>query len=66
METTGRRREPMSPTTDGGGGIRAVSRAWQVLRTFTPERTSLTLNDLVHETGLPRTTVLRLVETLAG
>ncbi|AOW89859.1 MULTISPECIES: IclR family transcriptional regulator [Streptomyces] len=56
----------MSPTTDGGGGIRAVSRAWQVLRTFTPERMSLTLNDLVHETGLPRTTVLRLVETLAG
>ncbi|MFI1735950.1 IclR family transcriptional regulator [Streptomyces acidicola] len=56
----------MSPTTDGGGGIRAVSRAWQVLRAFTPERMSLTLSDLVRETGLPRTTVLRLVETLAG
>lgn len=56
----------MSPTTDGGNGIRAVSRAWQVLRAFTPERLSLTLSDLVRETGLPRTTVLRLVETLAG
>ncbi|WP_320783272.1 IclR family transcriptional regulator [Streptomyces sp. CRN 30] len=56
----------MSPTTDGGGGIRAVNRAWQVLRAFTPERMSLTLADLVRETGLPRTTVLRLVETLVG
>ncbi|MEU0135720.1 IclR family transcriptional regulator [Streptomyces sp. NPDC006296] len=56
----------MSVTSDGGGGIRAVSRAWQVLRAFGPERMSLTLNELVRETGLPRTTVLRLVETLAG
>ncbi|NJP65484.1 IclR family transcriptional regulator domain-containing protein [Streptomyces spiramenti] len=60
----------MSATTaDGGdnaGGIRAVSRAWRVLRAFTPDRMSLSLADLVRETGLPRTTVLRLVDTLAG
>ncbi|GAA2691045.1 MULTISPECIES: IclR family transcriptional regulator [Actinosynnema] len=49
-----------------GGGIRAVSRAWRVLRAFTPERVSLSVAELVRETGLPRTTVLRLVETLAG
>ncbi|MFX4291563.1 IclR family transcriptional regulator [Streptomyces bohaiensis] len=58
-----------APTADGGdnaGGIRAVSRAWRVLRTFTPDRMSLSLADLVRETGLPRTTVLRLVDTLAG
>ncbi|MFI9460793.1 IclR family transcriptional regulator [Streptomyces xiamenensis] len=50
----------------GGGGIRAVSRAWRVLRAFTPDRMSLSLADMVRETGLPRTTVLRLVETLAA
>ncbi|RKN05968.1 IclR family transcriptional regulator [Streptomyces radicis] len=49
-----------------GGGIRAVSRAFRVLRAFTPERVSLTLAELVRETGLPRTTVLRLVDTLVA
>ncbi|GAA2045955.1 IclR family transcriptional regulator [Streptomyces cheonanensis] len=55
--------------TDGGegtGGIRAVSRAWRVLRAFTPDRMSLSLAEIVRETGLPRTTVLRLVDTLAA
>ncbi|TDC67392.1 IclR family transcriptional regulator [Streptomyces hainanensis] len=56
---------PAGESVDGGG-IRAVSRAWRVLRAFTPERMSLTLADLVRETGLPRTTVLRLVDTLAA
>ncbi|WP_307796187.1 IclR family transcriptional regulator [Amycolatopsis sp. 195334CR] len=51
---------------DDGGGIRAVSRAWQVLRAFSPEHMSLGVAELVRETGLPRTTVLRLVETLAA
>ncbi|MEV7084541.1 IclR family transcriptional regulator [Streptomyces sp. NPDC093085] len=57
--------DPTTATTESGS-VRAVSRAWQVLRAFSPERMSLTPADLVRETGLPRTTVLRLVETLAG
>ncbi|MDT0319856.1 IclR family transcriptional regulator [Streptomyces millisiae] len=57
----------VTESADGaGGGIRAVSRSWAVLRAFTPERMSLSLADLVRETGLPRTTVLRLVDTLAA
>ena len=47
-------------------GVRAVSRALDVLQAFTPERTSLSIGELVTASGLPRTTVLRLVETLVA
>ena len=47
-------------------GVRAVSRALDVLQAFTPERTSLSIGELVKASGLPRTTVLRLVETLVA
>ncbi|MBD8584160.1 IclR family transcriptional regulator [Frigoribacterium sp. CFBP 8766] len=47
-------------------GVRAVSRALDVLQAFTPERTSLSIGELVRASGLPRTTVLRLVETLVA
>ncbi|MBF4577991.1 IclR family transcriptional regulator [Frigoribacterium sp. VKM Ac-2530] len=47
-------------------GVRAVSRALDVLQAFTPERTSLSVGELVTASGLPRTTVLRLVETLVA
>ncbi|ROP77427.1 MULTISPECIES: IclR family transcriptional regulator [unclassified Frigoribacterium] len=47
-------------------GVRAVSRALDVLQAFTPERTSLSIGELVKAAGLPRTTVLRLVETLVA
>ncbi|APU13200.1 transcriptional regulator, IclR family [Actinoalloteichus sp. GBA129-24] len=47
-----------------GGGIRAVSRAFRVLGAFSVDRMSLGVAEIVRETGLPRTTVLRLVETL--
>lgn len=47
-------------------GVRAVSRALAVLQAFTPERSSLTLTELVRASGLPRTTVLRLVDTLVA
>lgn len=50
----------------GDGGIRAVSRALQVLAVFTADRMTVSPADLVRETGLPRTTVLRLVDTLAA
>jgi len=47
-------------------GVRAVSRALDVLQAFTPERTSLSIGELVTAAGLPRTTVLRLVDTLVA
>ncbi|TWX40952.1 IclR family transcriptional regulator [Frigoribacterium sp. ACAM 257] len=47
-------------------GVRAVSRALDVLQAFTPERASLSMGELVKAAGLPRTTVLRLVETLVA
>jgi DNA-binding IclR family transcriptional regulator len=47
-------------------GVRAVSRALDVLQAFTPERASLSIGELVKAAGLPRTTVLRLVETLVA
>jgi DNA-binding IclR family transcriptional regulator len=47
-------------------GVRAVSRALDVLQAFTPQRTSLSIGELVKAAGLPRTTVLRLVETLVA
>jgi|SRR5690606_2547512 len=56
----------MKSTAVESGGIRAVSRAFRVLRAFTPGRMSMGVAELVRETGLPRTTVLRLVETLAA
>ncbi|WP_424467000.1 IclR family transcriptional regulator [Pseudoclavibacter helvolus] len=48
------------------GGIRAVSRALAVLDCFENEGQSLTLAELVRRCELPRTTVLRLVDTLVG
>lgn len=42
----------------------AISRAFDVLRCFTPQRPMLGNNDLVRLTGLPRSTVSRLAFTL--
>ncbi|WP_371030073.1 IclR family transcriptional regulator [Pseudoclavibacter sp. JSM 162008] len=48
------------------GGIRAVSRALDVLDCFENEGQSLAVSDIVRRCELPRTTVLRLVDTLVG
>ncbi|ROS54115.1 IclR family transcriptional regulator [Frigoribacterium sp. PhB24] len=59
----------LSPATPGRGdtsGVRAVSRALAVLQAFTPDRSTQTLAELVRVSGLPRTTVLRLVDTLVA
>ncbi|WP_152970160.1 IclR family transcriptional regulator, partial [Frigoribacterium sp. RIT-PI-h] len=62
---------PTTPTPAVAGrgdasGVRAVSRALAVLQAFTPERSTQTLSELVRASGLPRTTVLRLVDTLVA
>jgi DNA-binding IclR family transcriptional regulator len=55
-----------SATMTEASGVRAVSRALDVLQAFTPERTTLSITELVRAAGLPRTTVLRLVDTLVA
>lgn len=50
--------------SEAGGGIRAVSRAVAVLSCFSAAKPTRTVVELVRSTGLPRTTVLRLIETL--
>lgn len=45
-------------------GVRAARRALEVLSLLTAARPTLTLKRVLEETGLPRTTALRLLETL--
>ncbi|GAA1822854.1 IclR family transcriptional regulator [Planosporangium flavigriseum] len=45
-------------------GVRSVTRALQILSRLTDERTVITLRELQDETGLARTTLIRLVATL--
>jgi DNA-binding IclR family transcriptional regulator len=57
----------MGGMTDGdgaAGGVRSVHRALDLLERFDDERPVWTLADLTHASGLPKTTVLRLVSTL--
>ncbi|WP_150956852.1 IclR family transcriptional regulator [Microbacterium testaceum] len=49
-----------------GGGVRAVTRAFQVLQSFTADRPVLSVAEIVRDSALPRTTVLRMIETLVG
>lgn len=46
--------------------VRVVERACQVLDCFSPERPRLQISELRRRTGLPATTVARLVKTLVG
>jgi DNA-binding IclR family transcriptional regulator len=50
--------------TDAEGGVRSVHRALDLLERFDDERPSWTLAELTQASGLPKTTVLRLVTTL--
>lgn len=50
--------------TDGDGGVRSVHRALDLLERFDDVRPSWTLAELTQASGLPKTTVLRLVTTL--
>lgn len=57
---------PSDRSSIEGGGVRAVTRAFEVLQSFTADRPVLTVAEIVRESGLPRTTVLRLIDTLVG
>lgn len=44
--------------------VNSLSRGLMVLKAFTPTQPMLRLQDLINKTGLPKTTVLRLMRTL--
>jgi DNA-binding IclR family transcriptional regulator len=50
--------------TESGGGVRSVGRALEILALLGDRPAGLTLRDAVAATGLPKTTVLRLLQTL--
>ena len=50
---------------DGGAsGVRSVQRALDILSLLTEERPSITVREVVAATGLAKTTVIRLIQTL--
>lgn len=56
-------RESQTPVS-ADGGVRSVARAVDVLSLFDDEHPSRPLRDVVRQTGLPKTTVVRLLSTL--
>uniref|UniRef100_UPI003F497B4A IclR family transcriptional regulator n=1 Tax=Nonomuraea bangladeshensis TaxID=404385 RepID=UPI003F497B4A len=46
------------------GGVRSVQRAFDILSLLTENRRTLTIREVVDETGLAKTTALRLLQTL--
>lgn len=50
--------------SDDATTVRAVDRALQIMALFDDEHRSITLRDVVAQTGLPKTTVIRLLQTL--
>ncbi len=59
---------PSVPTMDQGdgdsGGVRSVQRAVEIMSLLTEQRPTVTIREIVEVTGLPKTTVLRIVQTL--
>ena len=55
----------MESQEDGAaGGVRSVQRALDILSLLTEERPSITVREVVAATGLAKTTVIRLIQTL--
>lgn len=54
----------MEPEQAIGGGVRSVRRALDILSLLTEEQPVVSLRAVVEATGLPKTTVVRLVQTL--
>jgi DNA-binding IclR family transcriptional regulator len=48
----------------GGGGMRTVQRAIDILGLFSEHRPALSIREIVEVSGLPKTTVLRILQTL--
>ncbi|HEX6195167.1 MAG TPA: IclR family transcriptional regulator [Jiangellaceae bacterium] len=58
--------EPTPPDHDGAGsgGVRSVQRAVEIMSLLTEQRPAITIREIVEATRLPKTTVLRIVQTL--
>ncbi|MFK0173533.1 IclR family transcriptional regulator [Streptomyces sp. NPDC090306] len=54
----------MEPEQASGSGVRSVRRALDILSLLTEEQPVVPLRTVVEATGLPKTTVVRLVQTL--
>jgi len=52
------------PGTSGAGGVRSVQRSLEILSLLTEQRPHITIREIVAATGLAKTTVLRLAQTL--
>jgi DNA-binding IclR family transcriptional regulator len=52
------------PGTDDAQGVRSVQRALDILSLLSEERPVVTVRDIVESTGLAKTTVIRIVQTL--
>jgi DNA-binding IclR family transcriptional regulator len=52
------------PNDHDAGGVRSVQRAVEIMSLLTEQRPSVTIREIVEATGLPKTTVLRIVQTL--
>lgn len=56
---------PTHSASDGDpGGVRSVQRAVDIMSLLTEQRPAATVREIVEATGLPKTTVLRIVQTL--
>ncbi len=55
---------PVETSIEGGGGVRSVRRALDLLFLLSDARPVLSLSECARATGLPKTTTLRLLETL--
>lgn len=51
---------------DGPGGVRSVQRALEILNLLSEERPQISIRDIVDDTGLAKTTAIRLAQTLVN
>lgn len=56
--------ESAKKSSSDSNNVRAVTRALEILALLSEERTTLNIRDTSADTGLPKTTVLRLLQTL--
>ena len=54
----------MGTMAEESDGVRSIRRALDILSLLTNDTPSISVRDIVAATGLPKTTVLRLVQTL--
>lgn len=55
---------PREPSDNDSGGVRSVQRAVEIMSLLTEQRPTVTIREIVTATDLPKTTVLRIVQTL--